>query len=1170
MRKPFWVFFIAFLAAIGGVLELSLQTAQSRSNGAQLNTSNCAGCHGGATGGAGTITGVPTTYVPGTSYPMTVAISGGPALRWGFRLTASDGFFTAGTGSQIPSATVITHTVAGTAQSSWTFNWTAPATAGATVSFAGGGLSANNNGDTTGDSPFDLPAASSQPGVTCSYALSAAAQNFTSAASTGSVNVSSGSGCAWTAASNVSWITVTSGSSGSGNGTVGYSVAANSVTSPRTGTLTIAGQTYTVTQDAAAATCTYTLSASSMNLTSAAGTGSVNVSSGSSCAWTAASNVSWITVTSGSSGSGNGTVGYSVAANSVTSPRTGTLTIAGQTYTVTQDAAAATCTYTLSASSMNFTSAAGTGSVNVSSGSGCTWTAASNVTWITVVSGSSGSGNGTVNYSVAANTGTSSRTGTITIAGQTYTVTQQAAGGTCTFTLSATAMSFSNSGGNGSINITSGTGCSWTAASNVSWITVTAGSNGSGNGSVSYTVEANADSASRTGTLTVAGQTFTVTEAGTSNAGFAIVSISPSSLKVNSDSFLLQVNGTNFVDGAQVLWNGTAKVTLLVDPTKLLAIIPERDLTTAGTISVTVQQGSETSNSVPFTIAAEASNQPALTSVMPNSGTFLGQTVVTLIGNGFLSGGKSGDDQEHGSSLTTSPSVGRSSDEEGSDHSDLKVYFGENQLAHVRVVSDTTLRGVTPAHAAGPVDVSAVFPNGQKITLPGGFTYVETETLPPPSSDSDIHELHIPYLVDSKQFRTNLGINNLDSSDANVTISLVDNQGQVIAQMQSLVPAQGMKQFDNVVRLLQKASDVTGREGYLLVKSASNIRAWASQIDNVTNDPSMEVGRSSGSSRVLIPSSVSNNNFKTSLMIVNASAAGGQITLEAHNTGGVMQGSPLTITLPPAGYAYLEDFYSTLGVANAFGPIYITANGGMQILATSRIYSDDSHTSGYLEGVSLDTAATRVYLASTLDTRDFRTNVGIVNVGSAPANVVLSLIGHDGVLLGTTQVSVPVGGMAQENGINRQIMGSQMASDLEGYLRLDSSQPIVAWTSQIDNRTQDPSLFTGKTVGATQLLIPSATNKGAFKSTLVVVNLDSSSSTSVEIKLRDTSGHLAATSTAIIPAGGFLSYSDILGQLGVKNTFGPLEISSLDGKQLLAISRVYSNIHTGGFFDGMN
>ena len=42
------------------------------------------------------------------------------------------------------------------------------------------------------------------------------------------------------------------------------------------------------------------------------------------------------TIAAGSSGSGNGTVSYAVAANSSTSPRMGTLAIAGYTFTVNQ------------------------------------------------------------------------------------------------------------------------------------------------------------------------------------------------------------------------------------------------------------------------------------------------------------------------------------------------------------------------------------------------------------------------------------------------------------------------------------------------------------------------------------------------------------------------------------------------------------------------------------------------------------------------------------------------------------------------------------------------------------------------------------------------------------------------------------------------------------------
>jgi uncharacterized delta-60 repeat protein len=82
----------------------------------------------------------------------------------------------------------------------------------------------------------------------CSYSINPTSQNFGFAGGSGSVAVTVINGCAWTAVSNDGWISVTGGASGNGNGMVDYSVAAN-VGVARTGTITIAGQTFTVTQD---------------------------------------------------------------------------------------------------------------------------------------------------------------------------------------------------------------------------------------------------------------------------------------------------------------------------------------------------------------------------------------------------------------------------------------------------------------------------------------------------------------------------------------------------------------------------------------------------------------------------------------------------------------------------------------------------------------------------------------------------------------------------------------------------------------------------------------------------------------------------------------------------------------------------------------------------------
>ena len=176
------------------------------------------------------------------------------------------------------------------------------------------------------------------PNTSCSYSISPNGQSYGSSGGSGTISVTTGSGCFWNAvSSDTSWLTITSGSSGSGNGTIYYSVAANTSTSSRTGTITVGGQIFTVNQ-AGATSCSYSISPTNQSFSSSGGSGTISVTTGSGCFWNAvSSDTSWLTITSGSSGSGNGTVYYSVSVNTSTSSRTGTIIIQGQTFTVNQD-----------------------------------------------------------------------------------------------------------------------------------------------------------------------------------------------------------------------------------------------------------------------------------------------------------------------------------------------------------------------------------------------------------------------------------------------------------------------------------------------------------------------------------------------------------------------------------------------------------------------------------------------------------------------------------------------------------------------------------------------------------------------------------------------------------------------------------------------------------------
>jgi uncharacterized protein (TIGR03437 family) len=90
-----------------------------------------------------------------------------------------------------------------------------------------------------------------QSAAACTYSLSGFAA-FPSAGATGSVGVSTASGCPWTASSAVSWITITGSSSGTGSGPVAYQVAANTG-AERSDNLIVSGNTFTVEQAAAPA-----------------------------------------------------------------------------------------------------------------------------------------------------------------------------------------------------------------------------------------------------------------------------------------------------------------------------------------------------------------------------------------------------------------------------------------------------------------------------------------------------------------------------------------------------------------------------------------------------------------------------------------------------------------------------------------------------------------------------------------------------------------------------------------------------------------------------------------------------------------------------------------------------------------------------------------------------
>ena len=381
----------------------------------------------------------------------------------------------------------------------------------------------------------DAQIAISQDPAPCKFTLSPTNASSTAAGGQTTIHVDAQGGCAWTAASHADWIQVTSGSQGSGPGTVAISVAANAGTA-RSGSLTIAGQTVVVSQTALA--CDATVAPSALNLGAQGGAQPLTIAVGAACPWTASVSADWISI-SGQSGTGPGQVQVSVSANGSTSTRQGIVTVGGQSITVTQSGSAPIpCNYSIGSSNRSVDSNGGSGTVSVNAGNGCGWTAASNAPWITITNGSNGSGNGSVSYSFNSNAGPG-RTGTLSIAGQTFTVSQASG---CSPTIGSNSQQIGASGGTGTVTISAANGCTWSASTaNPDWLTITSGTSGSGNGFVGFSVAMNGG-AGRSGTLTIAGQPFTVSQA---SGCSPMISSSNQAIGANGGSGSVAVSAAN-------------------------------------------------------------------------------------------------------------------------------------------------------------------------------------------------------------------------------------------------------------------------------------------------------------------------------------------------------------------------------------------------------------------------------------------------------------------------------------------------------------------------------------------------------------------------------------------------------------------------------------------------
>jgi len=306
-----------------------------------------------------------------------------------------------------------------------------------------------------------------------------------------------------------------------------------------------------------------------------------------------------------------------------------------------------------------------------------------------------------------------------------------------------------------------------------------------------------------------------------------------------------------------------------------------------------------------------------------------------------------------------------------------------------------------------------------------------------------------------------------------VTVQTYDKNGTPIGAPQ-VRTLEGFAQWG-----IQRVLEGTGiDEGYAVVTSGGGGRVCAlgSVVDNHTNDPTTVMGRVAGQlcpvPRVYLPAvahapGAGGTRWRSDMTLYNGGVSPVTITVEYIPAAGESAGVQVeTLTLQPMEMRVEEDvLVSLFGLEEAgMGTLRLTASDLKAVVAYNRIYTlttgAGTYGQGYMaygeeEGIELNGGT--IYLTGLERSYKFRTNVGVLNVGTESADVLLAYESR-GYL-----TSLQPGQLTQVGDIIRGVLGD--TSDVSGktiaVTVVGGTGRVMAYGSVVDNLSQDATFVRG-------------------------------------------------------------------------------------------------------------
>lgn len=227
--------------------------------------------------------------------------------------------------------------------------------------------------------------------------------------------------------------------------------------------------------------------------------------------------------------------------------------------------------------------------------------------------------------------------------------------------------------------------------------------------------------------------------------------------------------------------------------------------------------------------------------------------------------------------------------------------------------------------------------------------------------------------------------------------------------------------------------------------------------------------------------------FETDVVLFNPDeGASADVTLSFLPAGHAAAGAvSVDLTLPPLGTRVLGDVVGNAFRSTGSGPVHVAAPASVVVTSRTETSSAGGGAYGLLvpevgaEG-SVGASETSTWLAPVFRPGSSRVNVGLVEVGGAPASAELLLRDATGVVKGRLPVELGPFESVQVNDVHRAAAVAGSPGDLFELRVQSGAGRVVAWASAVDNGSNDGLLVTGSRLRRDSYLPASAHSPGRF------------------------------------------------------------------------------------------